>query len=523
VILWVVALALGISLAAVSYGRVRLPRAPFALRALAGTLAAALLLNAPIGPTRTLPPWVALDASASWTATEGGWAAATAAAEHALRLGGDSLVLFGSAVRGGPVPLTPTDTASRIGALVDQARALGRPVRIVTDGRLDDPERLAELPRGSAVVVPSLTLPSDLAIAAFAVPRAALIADTLDVRVLLRAGGAGAGERTLSVDLGGRLLATVAVGALGAFEERDVQVRAVVPASEGDQLLRASLDASDAVPANDSASATLRVSGVASVALISTAPDQDSRFALAVLRATQRGAVRGYVRVAPGQWREGDVLRPVSETVVRRALEQSSLAVLHGDTSYFGPPRARASGALVLVAPPEGSDDFYATSAGDSPLRAALAELPWDGLPPVRAGAAPRGGVGALMARRARRGEERPLVTLQEEPRRVAVVSAAGLWRWRTRGGRSADAFDAVWGSIFDWVVAGDAGATGDDDGPRLAREMVPRPASVASGPVGVAPVRDLAPRARGAWWLAALALLALCGEWIMRRRLGLR
>lgn len=521
--LWVLSLALGTALAAVSYGRPGPPRAPFALRAVAGTLAAALLLNAPLGPTRTLAPWVALDASASWTTTEGGWNAATAAAQEALRSGGDSLVLFGSAVRGGPVPPAPTDTASRIGALVDQARALGRPIRIVTDGRLDDAERLGELPRGSEVIVPPLTQPPDLAIAALVAPRAALIADTLEVRVLLRAGGAGAGARTLAVELGGRPLATVAVEALGEFEEREVAVRAVVPSIEGDQRLQASLNAGDAVPANDAASATLRVSGVASVALISTAPDQDSRFALAVLRATQRGAVRGYVRVAPGQWREGDALRPVSEAVVRRALEQSSLAVLHGDTAYFGPPRARASGALVLIAPPEGSDDFYATSAGDSPLRAALAELPWDGLPPVRAGVAPRGGLGALLARRARRGEERPLVTLQEEPRRVVIVSAAGLWRWRTRGGRSADAFDAVWGSIFDWVVAGDGSATGADDGPRLARELVPRPASVVSGPVGVAPVRDLAPRARSAWWIAALALLALCGEWILRRRFGLR
>ena len=432
-------------------------------------------------------------------------------------------MLFGSVVRGGPVPLAPTDTASRIGQLVDQARALGRPLRIITDGRLDDAERLAELPRGSEVVVPALTLPPDLAIAALAAPRAALIADTLELRVLLRAGGAGSGARTLALELGGRPLAARAVEALGEFEEREVMVRAAVPSLEGDQLLQVSLNAADAVPANDSASATIRVTGVASVALISTAPDQDSRFALSVLRATQRGAVGGYVRVAPGQWREGDALRPVSEAVVRRALEQSSLAVLHGDTAYFGAPRGRAAGALVLIAPPEGSDDYYATSAGDSPLRAALAELPWDGLPPVRAGTAPRGGTAALLARRARRGEERPLVTLQEEPRRVVVVSAAGMWRWRTRGGRTADAFDAVWGSIFDWVVAGGADATGGDDGPRVARELVPRPASVVSGPVGSAPARDLAPRARSAWWLAALALLALCGEWIMRRRLGLR
>jgi hypothetical protein len=520
--LWILALGLGTSLAAISYGGARAARVPFALRALAGTLTVALLVNAPLGRTRPLAPWVALDASASWLASENGWVTATAAADSALRDAGDSLVVFGSSVRGAAVPTAPADTATRIGPLVDQARASGRPLWIVTDGRLDDAERLTELPRGSRVLVPTLSARSDLAVAELTVPRAVLIADSLAVRVLLRAGGSGSAPRTMAVALGERPLATVTVDALAAFEEREVVVRAVVPALEGDQPLTASLNDADEVPANDSAAATVQVSGVASVALISTAPDQDARFALSVLRATQRVAVRGYVRIAPGQWREGDALRPVGEAVVRRALEQSSLAVLHGDTAYFGPPRQRAAGALVLVAPPDGADEFYLTSAGDSPLRAAWAELPWEDLPPVRAGVAPRGGRGALLARRARRGEERAIVTLQEEPRRVAVVTSAGLWRWRTRGGRSADAFDAVWGSIFDWVVAGGS-ASGGDDGPRVFRELVPRPADVVSGPVGSAPVRDLAPRARDAWWLAALALLALCGEWMMRRRFGWR
>jgi hypothetical protein len=277
--LWLVALGLGTALAAVSYGRSRAARVPFALRTVAGTLAAALLLNAPLGPTTPLAPWVALDASASWSTSAGGWDAATRAAADARR-GSDSLLLFGSAVRSGPIPLAATDTASRIGRLVDQARALGRPLRIVTDGFLDDPERLAELPRGSEVLVPALTAPSDLAVASLTAPRAALIADTLELRVLLRAGGVGSGPRTLVVDLGGRPLATIAVNALDAFEEREALVRAAVPALEGAQVLRASLDSADAVPANDSASAPLQVTGVASVALISTAPDQDSRFAL---------------------------------------------------------------------------------------------------------------------------------------------------------------------------------------------------------------------------------------------------
>ncbi|HVX38144.1 MAG TPA: hypothetical protein VHB25_01130, partial [Gemmatimonadaceae bacterium] len=41
-----------------------------------------------------------------------------------------------------------------------------------------------------------------------------------------------------------------------------------------------------------------------------------------------------------------------------------------------------------------------------------------------------------------------------DEPRRVVIVAASDLWRWAFRGGVAADAFSAVWGSIFDWLAA---------------------------------------------------------------------
>jgi len=33
----------------------------------------------------------------------------------------------------------------------------------------------------------------------------------------------------------------------------------------------------------------------------------------------------------------------------------------------------------------------------------------------------------------------------------------------------------------------------------------------------------DRAPRALSAWWLAAIAITALCAEWLLRRKIGLR
>lgn len=525
---WALALALGCVLALATYARGgRLPRAMFALRAFGVTVVLALLLNAPIGPTRRLAPRIALDASASWAAAAdpAAWTAARMAADSALEAGGDSLVIFGSALRSAALmPERPEDPSSRIGPVVEQARASGRPVVIVTDGKIDDVERLAELPVGSYVLTPPGGGAADLGVAPLEAPGAVLIGDTIDLRVLIKAGAVvDAAPRTLTVTLGGRTLASPTVSALDPYGEREITLRVVIPAVDGEQALVAALNGADYLAANDTARSSISVVGSASVALISTSPDQDARFALSVLRQSQRGAVRGYWRVAPGQWREGDALRPVTEDAVRRALGTASLVVLHGDTALFGPARQRARGALVLMPTPDASDEYYATGAGDSPLRAALSDLPWDALPPLSVGAPERGGMNALLARRARRTDERGIVTLREGAPRTVVVTAAGFWRWRTRGGRNSESFDALWGSIFDWVVGPDAASRRSLGANGLANELVPRAPSVQAGPVGTAAARDLTPRARSAWWLAMLALVAFSVEWMLRRRIGWR
>lgn len=523
---WAIAIVLGAAVAALGYWGTRpLPRGLVALRALGATLVAALLLDAPLAPPRPLAPWVALDASASWGPDSARWHTARAAADSAMAAGADSMLVFGNALRSGALlPAQPTDPASRIADVVELARAQGRPVVVVTDGKLDDPERLADLPLGSQVLLPAPETAPDLGLAPLETPEGALIGDTIDLPVLVRANAVvgGSEARLVRVLLGGRELATQTLTPLEADAEREIRLRVVIPTVEGEQPLLVVLDGADARADNDTVVSALTVSGAASVALISTAPDQDARFALALLRQTQRGAVRGYWRVAPGQWREGDALRPVSEEVVRRALGTASLVMLHGDTAYFGPARARARGALVLAPSVPSSEEYYATGAGDSPLRAALSDLPFEELPPLRVGTPARGGLPALLARRARRSDERAVVTLREGTPRTVVVTAAGFWRWRTRGGRSAQSFDALWGSIFDWAAASSAPARADAASTAMSREIVPRPV-VSAGPVGGAAARDLAPRARDAWWLAALALLAFSAEWILRRRIGWR
>jgi len=239
-------------------------------------------------------------------------------------------------------------------------------------------------------------------------------------------------------------------------------------------------------------------------------------------------------------------------------------------------------------------------AAPPSPLAAALGTLPWDSLPPVEVGDPSKDAEWtAVTVRRARRFDERPMISGVSSPRRVAVIHASGMYRWRLRGGRSAEAFTAVWGSVFDWMTgdatdsraarpatpwvrAGEpvrwrrgsprdtsatvilrprsvaprnanphadtltlqfAGATGIAETTPLApgvydlhsgsgdgllvvnasAEWLPRKPSVVSGAIGGGAPSDRAPRARMAWWLYALLLGALCGEWVLRRKVGLR
>lgn len=563
---WILALAAGLGLAALAY-RLR-PAKPatlvFGLRFLAATLTVALLLDAPLAPARPLDPWVGVDVSASWRLGEASnaavsgladaapWAKARRVVDSLLAAGADSVLLFGDSVTTGSLPDGPSDRASRVGPLVEAAMATGRPLVLVTDGRLDDPERVARLPRGSAVIVVEADPLPDAAIAALDAPGGALGGDTVAVRVVVKAGAAGSPAATVELRLDERVVSSDAIPAMQAFEEREVRVSVPVPANDATRRLRATLLAggavgaagaaaggppvgTDAVVENDTASAELVVSGAAAATFISTSPDQDARFALAVLRGTRRGPVQAFWRVAPGEWRTDGAMRPVTEAAVRAAAVAAPMLVLHGDTAAFGAPRSLARGALVLIAPPAAGEDYYPAGTGDSPLAAVLAGVPWDSLPPLDvAPMAPRG-YPAVIARRARRFDERTVFHLAESgSQRTVVVPASGLWRWRLRGGRASDAFDAVWGSVFDWAgderggVARAAGASSGSSGAAPSRaaaraEWVPRRATVGSGAVGDGVPMDRAPRALSAWWLAAIAVLALCAEWLLRRKIGLR
>ena len=596
---WVVAAVAAIALALVLYGW-REPgrlvrRAPLiALRALALALVIALLLDAPAGAARPIAPFVALDASASWVRAND-----TAAWRNAVRLARgaphDTLFLFGDSARVADLPGRPSDRTSRVRPAIERALAAGRPLTIVTDGELDDPAELPALPAGSRIEIVPHGAVSDLAVVALEAPAAAVGGDTIELRATVRAADQVPANATLTFALGDRVLTSVKVEELSPRGERTVATRVPLVSNDGAHVLAAALSAGDTEPGNDTLAVAIEIARAARAVLVSTRPDLDARFMTTVLRGAISLPTRAYFRVAPDEWRLEGPLTPVLESEVRRAVREAPLLVLHGDTAYFGSPRSVASGALALV--PNVRDtagEWYPVAAPASPVASAVSGIAWDSLPPLAAMGPARGEWEGLIVARARQFDRQAVIAGVERPRRVVTVSAGGFWRWRFRGGRSADAYDALWGSIFDWLAAqradaraavpadaiireGDRirwvrGTVGDSmvtvrlqrrgDPPRTdsvalhfgasgsvaesgpleagvydvsvaggnallvvnrSRELLPRAPTVQAGNIGESAVRGERPRLRDENWPLLLALIALCAEWLLRRRTGLR
>ncbi|MDF1505346.1 hypothetical protein PYV61_20515, partial [Roseisolibacter sp. H3M3-2] len=454
---------------------------------------------------------------------------------------------------------------------------------------------------GSRALVVAPARGADAAVVGLQLPAGGSAGDTVDVEVRLAAVARGADVGTVRLLLDARQVAEAPLPALAPYAEQLVRLRATLAGSAGTVVARAVVaSGGDREARNDTASAALEVSDVPAVVFVSAAPDFDARAALGVARGALGLPVRGFYRVAPGQWRREESMAVVPEAAVRAAAQEAGLLILHGDTTVFGAPRALGRGALALFAPPRPSGDeeggeWYASAAPASPLAAALSAVAWDSLPPLELGAgAPPGEWTGLQARLGREGPTRPAVTGVEGGRRVVVVGVGGLWRWQFRGGAAAAAYGGLWGGILDWLAAGrgelraavaeanvvrageplvwrrggadsvaavvlarrgDHAAATDSVVARFAagqrtattpgvapgvydvrgpggeavlavsasRELLPRRPALRGGPVGDGATADRAPRLRDAWWAYVLPLLLLCGEWMARRRLGLR
>ncbi len=491
---WLVAIISGVVLALIQYGWRDLRSGwgvvvAAALRVGAVTLLVALLLDAPAAPARPVGRWAALDASLSMA--RGDSALWRAARDTIARLHAESVFVFGDSVRRAGAMSAPRDLASLLRPAVERALGAGHPLTVVTDGELDDPDAARSLPGGSRIIVlPHLARP-DLAVESIEMPRAVVSGDTVEARVGLTAGRGGARGGTLSITLENKLVARTTVNSLPAFGERIVPVKMRLEGAAGPAVLRAVVSSpGDAEPRNDTLVTAIGLSRAASAVFVSTSPDFDARYALTVLRGALGIPTRGFFRVAPGAWRVEGALTPVSEIEVRQALRDAPVAIIHGDTAAFGAPRSVTLGPLALIVTSGTDGEWYPSSAPASPLAPALSGISWDSLPPVGiATQVPAGTWVGLEARRGRGEERKPLIVGMDEPRRVAIVAASGLWRWRFRGGSSSDAFTALWGSIFDWLAAEHADRRAAVPDERLVRAGEPvrwRRGSAADSVVGL-------------------------------------
>jgi hypothetical protein len=455
---WLIALAVGIVVALVQYGARDLRAGPNAVSALlrvgAVAIVVALILDAPASPARAVPSWAALDVSLSMARGDSSlWRAARDSVRQA---DADSVLVFGDSARRADSLGAPRDLSTQLRPAVERALGAGHPLVVVTDGELDDPEAARALPNGSRVIVLPHPAIRDVAVSTIDVPRAIVAGDSIEARITVAAGGAGARGASLVLSLDGKTLGASAIDSLAAYSERVVSMKVRADGPAGPAVLRAIVTAADdRERRNDTVAVAIDLSRAATAVFISTSPDFDARYALAVLRGGLSIPTRGFFRVAPGEWRVEGALTPVPEADVRSALREAPVAIIHGDTAIFGAPRSVTVGPLALIVTSGSEGEWYPSAAPASPIAAALSGVIWDSLPPVGIAATiPRGTWQGVEARRGRGEERKPIVVGTDEPRRVAIVAASGLWRWRFRGGAAADAFTALWGSIFDWLAA---------------------------------------------------------------------
>jgi len=416
-------------------------------------------------------PLVLLDASLSMAGHGGRWQDGLDTA-RALAQGG-VIWRFGERVAGFDT-LPPTDGTSRLAPALDAAAARGGPVTVVSDGAIAD---LADIPpdlaRRARIVVLPRTPFFDAFVASVEGPRRVSAGDTIRLRVSFGTAGkreTGSGKRnaTLAVNLGGRRIASRAVP---LPDSGIVSSELTFPVSRfprpGWVAVEVRLEGvGDEERRDDARLFVLEVSPQPSVVLLASPPDWETRFLARTLEDVARVPVRTFIEAEPGRgrWRDGATLEGRAPDDVARAVAGAALVIEAGDPAMVG--RFSPKGAVLLWPSQRRFDgDWYAQPppSGLSPLAAALAGVAWDSLPPATSLAelAPDSSTSvALVARLARRGPPRPMVTLSEHAgARRAAIAAGGLYRWAFRGGASGEAYRALVAGLVDWLLEQGAGS----------------------------------------------------------------
>jgi len=446
-----------------------------ALRA-TGLAALVLLLWNPTAArveARGAQPLVLLDASLSMAGgSHGGrWHEALDSA-RALAAGG-VIWRFGERVAGFDTT-PPMDGASRLAPALDAAAARGGPVTVVSDGAISDRADIPpDLARAARIVVLPRAPFFDAFVAAVDGPRRVAAGDTVRLTVGYgtagrRDAGSGMRDASLAVTVDHRRLASRVVP---LPDSGVVSTDLTLPASRiphpGWTALEVGLEGvSDSEPRDDARLFVLEVSPQPSVVLLASPPDWETRFLARTLEDVARVPVRTFVEAEPGgnRWRDATTLESRAAGDVARAAAGAALVIEAGDPTTF--KRFSPKGAVLIWPGTRRLDgDWYVqpSTTGLSPLAGALAGVVWDSLPPATSVAElppDSSTTVALVARLARRGAPRPVVTLsQSAGARRATIAAGGLYRWAFRGGASGDAYRALVAGLVDWLLAEGAGS----------------------------------------------------------------
>src|SRR5207249_6566754 len=129
-------------------------------------------------------------------------------------------------------------------------------------------------------------------------------------------------------------------------------------------------------------------------------------------------------------WRIDGTLAPVAESEVRSALHDAPIAIIHGDSNAFGPPRSATAAPLALLIPvADTTAEWYVAGTPTSPLTPSFAGVGWDSLAPLLLGGdAPKGAWTALEASPGRTGAPRAVVVGTDAPRRTVTIGGSGFW-----------------------------------------------------------------------------------------------
>jgi len=446
------------------------------LRAVA-VLALILLLWNP-SSARLLPagdqPIVLLDASLSMTGPP--WQAAL---DSARSFAGRRAVVwrFGAGVTAFDTT-PPTAGASHLGPALEAAAGRAGEVVIITDGNVDDVASIPpDLLRRPRIIVQPRPAFFDAYVASVEGARHVTRGDTVRLKVSygvagIRGSGLGARNAAIVVSVAERRLTSQRVT---LPDSGTISTDVAFPVSRipnpGWAVLEVRLDgAGDAEPRDDARLFALDVSLEPAAVIFASPPDWEARFLARALSDVARLPVRVFVETEAGRWRDGATLAPVAGAELTRAASAARLVIATGDPARAREFTARTAGAgaragAVLLWPTNGqAGDWYVERPQSSPFTAALAGVSWDSLPPATAVTVPardsnRTTTVALAARLARRGLARPIVTLeQRDDRRVASITAAGLWRWAFRGGAAEQAYRSVIAAVVDWLL-GEQGA----------------------------------------------------------------